>query len=195
MRRVAAVRRPWRLAVLGPVMVLVLVAGTALVAPASATQGFCGQTWGSGAKQLGNNDPGYPPTVLTGARSARHECFDRLVFDLGGPAIGYRVEYVSQVTEDGSGRPVPLRGGAFLSIVLSAPAYDANGQPTYQPADRSNAVNVTGYTTFRQVAYTGSFEGLSSFGLGVRARLPFRVLVLSGPGTGSRVVVDVAHLW
>jgi hypothetical protein len=29
----------------------------------------------------------------------------------------------------------------------------------------------------------------------VRARLPFRVLLLTGPGTHSRVVVDVAHLW
>ncbi len=194
MERHTAVRRMWRLAVLGPVMVL-LVGVVALVAPASATQGFCGQTWGSLPKQLGNNDPGYGPTVLTGVRSARHDCYDRLVFDLGGPAIGYRVEYVRQVTEDGSGRPIPLRGGAFLSIVHSAAAYDANGQPTYAPTDRSNVVSVTGYTTFRQVAYAGSFEGLTSFGLGVRAKLPFRVFVLSGPGTGSRVVVDVGHFW
>ena len=193
MRRVAAVRQAMRLVALGPVMVLVAV--TALVPPASATQGFCGQTWGSLPKQLGNNDPGYPQTVLTGVRSARHQCYDRLVFDLGGPAIGYRVAYARQVTQEGSGAPVPLRGGAFLSIVLSAPAHDANYRPTYRPADRSNAVNVTGYTTFRQVAYNGTFEALTGFGLGVRARLPFRVFVLSGPGTGSRMVVDVAHLW
>jgi len=56
-------------------------------------------------------------------------------------------------------------------------------------------VNVSGYTTFRQVAYDGSFEGLTSFGLGVRAKLPFRVFVLAGPGSGSRVVVDVAPRW
>lgn len=96
---------------------------------------------------------------------------------------------------DASGEPIPLRGGAFLSIVLAAPAYDANGRPTYQPADRSNAVDVRGYQTFRQVAYDTSFEGLTSFGLGVRATLPFRVFVLPGPGTGSRVVVDVSHRW
>jgi hypothetical protein len=29
----------------------------------------------------------------------------------------------------------------------------------------------------------------------VRARLPFRVMVVPGPGRGSRVVVDVAHHW
>ena len=54
---------------------------------------------------------------------------------------------------------------------------------------------MTGWTTFRQVAYAGSFEGQTSFGLGVRARLPFRVFTLAGPGAGSRIVVDVAHRW
>ena len=39
----------------------------------------------------------------------------------------------------------------------------------------------------------GSFEGQTTIGLGVRARLPFRVFVLAGPGSGSRLVVDVAH--
>ena len=48
---------------------------------------------------------------------------------------------------------------------------------------------------FRQVAWAGSFEGYSSLGLGVRARLPFRVFALDGPDAGSRLVVDVAHFW
>ena len=52
-----------------------------------------------------------------------------------------------------------------------------------------------GYRTFRHVAWAGSFEGQSTLGLGVRARLPFRVFLLDGPGTGSRMVVDVAHRW
>jgi hypothetical protein len=54
---------------------------------------------------------------------------------------------------------------------------------------------VTGYQTFRQVAWAGSFEGQSTIALGVRARLPFRVFTLAGPGTGSRLVIDVAHFW
>jgi hypothetical protein len=54
---------------------------------------------------------------------------------------------------------------------------------------------VTDYRTFRQVAFAGSFEGQTTIGLGVRARLPFRVLTLTGPGTSSRIVVDVAHSW
>ena len=43
--------------------------------------------------------------------------------------------------------------------------------------------------------FAGSFEGYTSIGLGVRARLPFRVFMLDGPGTSSRLVVDVAHRW
>jgi hypothetical protein len=54
---------------------------------------------------------------------------------------------------------------------------------------------VTGWQTFRQIAWAGSFEGQSTIGLGVRAKLPFRVLVLQGPGAGSRFVIDVAHRW
>ena len=70
--------------------------------------------------------------------------------------------------------------------------------PTYTPANRTELVNVSGYRTFRQVAWAGSFEGISSIGLGVRARLPFRVLAVTGiPGStnGTRVVIDVAHAW
>jgi len=54
---------------------------------------------------------------------------------------------------------------------------------------------VAGYRTFRQVAHAGSFEAVTSFGVGVRARLPFRVLELSGPGHSSRIAIDVAHRW
>jgi hypothetical protein len=49
--------------------------------------------------------------------------------------------------------------------------------------------------TFRQVVFDGTFEGQTQIGLGVRARLPFRVFTLAGPGGGSRLVIDVAHRW
>jgi hypothetical protein len=45
------------------------------------------------------------------------------------------------------------------------------------------------------VVYANSFEGSTSIGLGVRARLPFRAFTLDGPGSGSRLIVDVAHSW
>jgi hypothetical protein len=51
-------------------------------------------------------------------------------------------------------------------------------------------ITLTGYPTFRDTRFGSSFEGVTQVGLGVRARLPFRVLQLS-----DRVVVDVAHTW
>ena len=97
---------------------------------------------------------------------------------------GYTVRYVPQVMQDGSGLPVPLRGQAFIQVTVNAPAYDENGNSTYNPANPKELTDVTGYQTFRQVAWAGSFEGYSSLGLGVRARLPFRVFALEGPGSG-----------
>ena len=56
---------------------------------------------------------------------------------------------------------------------------------------------MAGYSTFRQVAWAGSFEGYTTLALGVRARLPFRVFVLPArPGpTRTALVIDVAHRW
>ena len=48
------------------------------------------------------------------------------------------------------------------------------------PVNSHNLVNVTGFGTFRQVVAAGSFEGVTSFGLGVSYKLPFRVLVADG---------------
>jgi hypothetical protein len=45
------------------------------------------------------------------------------------------------------------------------------------------------------VVYAGSFEGYTTLGVGTRARLPFRVFALAGPGGDTRIVVDVAHRW
>jgi hypothetical protein len=104
------------------------------------------------------------------------------------------VRYVSTFTGQASGLPIPLRGGAKLSVVVNAPATTASGAPSYTPRNRAEVVPVAGWTTFRQVRWDSSFEGYTSLGLGVRARLPFRVLTLTD-GTTSRVVIDVAHRW
>lgn len=173
-------------------LVAILMAiGSGLVAPGPAAAApYCGLVWGS----LMKADPLMSQAQVTNVRTGQHYCFDRLVIDLNGPVAGYTVRYVPQVTQDGSGFPVPLRGQAFLQVTANAPAY-VNGNATYNPADPNELSNVSGYQTFRQVAWAGSFEGYSSLGLGVRARLPFRVFTLEGPAAGSRLVIDVAHYW
>ena len=177
-----------------PVVAVLAVLG--VMAPASAAVSpYCGITWGSLPKDAGQGIQG----PLTDLRAGRHECFDRLVVDIGGPAstaVGYRVEYVDRVTHDGSGASIPLRGAADLQVVVLTPGYNNAGRPTYSPANPAEAVDVTGFSTFQQVAWGGSFEGQSLIGLGVRALLPFRVFVLPGsPSNGVRVIVDVAHHW
>lgn len=169
------------------VLLTLLVALTALTSPTTATAApYCGITWGSAAKSVNPTGVGN----LTNIRSGRHDCYDRLVFDVTGTANGYWVSYVDQVHEDPTGFPVPLRGGARLSVTVQAPSYDDNGNATYTYANKAELVGVAGYQTFRQVAWAGSFEGSTTVGLGVRARLPFRVFTLPG-----RFVVDVAHFW
>ncbi len=171
----------------------VLVAvGLGLVAPGPASAApYCGIVWGSLAK----SNPALAQAQVVNVRTGPQPCFDRLVIDLNGAVAGYSIRYVPQVLQDGSGLPVDLRGNAFLQITVNAPAYSAGGNATYTPADKNELTNVSSYKTFRQVAFAGSFEGYTSLGLGLRARLPFRVVTLAGPGTGSRLVIDVAHMW
>jgi hypothetical protein len=186
-------RTPLRLLVL-----LVTAALAAVLAPAGAASAapYCGITWGSLAKS-GTHDPG--ADTLRGVRAGRHECFDRLVVTLANaPGFSaYRVRY-DAVERPGSGTAIPLRGAADLEIGLASHAYDGAGRATFAPANRNEVVDVSGFRTFRQVAWGGSYEGRSTLGLGVRAKLPFRVFVLAGaPGypNGARVVIDVAHAW
>lgn len=166
-----------------------VVAGNVLTAPPAAAHPYCGQVWGSLAK----SDPGFPAGRLTGVRAGRHTCYDRLVLDVSRPIDGWSVRYVSQVTADGSGNVVPVSGGARLAVVAQV-GISTTG--TFASLDIGDTVvGTTGFRTFRDVAWAGSFEGVTTIGLGVKARLPFRVFVLPGPGTGSRLVIDVGHQW
>jgi hypothetical protein len=163
-------------------------AGAAPAGTAQATA--CATGWGSLAKSgaARSADP------LKNIRTGRHDCFDRMVIDVpgAGTGAGYWVRYVSRVIQDGSGQPVAVGGGAVMEVRVAAPAYDESGQPTYpgRVGGPLPGVDLTGYRTFRDTRFVGSFEGETQVGLGVRARLPFRVLALT-----DRIVVDVAHTW
>ena len=191
----AAVNRPRPFSASLVVLAAVAAAAVGLVSPAAAATPSCGITWGSQPKTAAGMST--EDTTVEGVRAGRHACYDRLVVDLsrysGG---GYTVSY--EPVQGDNGVVVPLRGAADLNIVVHAPAYDSTGHPSYAPGNRLEAVPVSGYDTFRQVAWLGSFEGYTQLGLGVRARLPFRVLVV--PGTpasdqGASLVIDVAHHW
>ncbi|MEO5779565.1 MAG: hypothetical protein ABIO34_00665 [Arthrobacter oryzae] len=180
-------------------MAVLLAAGAGLLAPgpasAAAPEPYCGLVWGSLMKTDDSTGTVATYPRVINVRTGQHYCFDRMVIDHSGSVAGYTVRYVDKVVQDGSGFTVPLRGQAFLQVTVNAPAYDDAGQSTYNPADKKELTNVTGYQTFRQLVDAGSYEGYTTVGLGVRGRLPFRVFTLEGPGAGSRLVIDVAHFW
>ncbi len=169
-------------------LVLLLAVVTGLVlAPVASAHPYCGLVWGSQPKGGGDVSAG----ELTNVRAGRHACYDRLVLDVDAPLQGWSVQYVGQVTQDGSGAVVPVRGGARLAVVARTGVVPTDSW--FLPD--GSLVDTSSYTTFRDVRWAGSFEAVTTIGLGVRARLPFRAFVLDGPGAGSRLVIDVAHRW
>jgi hypothetical protein len=152
----------------------------------------CGVTWGS----LPKSGPALADRPLTNVRTGRHDCYDRMVLDIRGgepTAPGYQVRYVDRFRQDGSGHHIEIGGGAILEIVVTAPSYDPETyEPTYggRGGEPLPGVRLSGYRTFKDARFGASFEGTTQLGLGVRARLPFRVFPL-----GDRLVIDVAHSW
>ncbi len=177
------------------VALLVLAAGLAAgtVPAAAAAAPYCGITWGSTDRSGGAQ----ATAPLIEVRAGQQDCYDRVVFETDGPANGYRVRYGEAYT-GGQGLALSpyTAGGAVLEVVLLVPAYDLNtGTVRYPAATGDHPLNLLGYPTLRDVVYGGSYEGYTTFAVGVRDRLPFRVSVLAGPGTHSRIVLDVANRW
>ena len=162
-------------------------AGPASTVPVVAAAPYCGLTWGSGAKTGG----ALRTPELVKISTVRMACWDRTVFEFAGAVNGYSVQYAITIPTDGEGFDMApyLAGGAKLSVSLRAPAM------TYPARTGDHPVNVLRYRTLRDVIYGGSYEGYTTAAIGVRAKLPFRVFVAAGPGTHSRIIVDVAHRW
>ena len=124
-------------------------------------------------------------------RAGQHDCYDRLVIDLDGAPVRYSVKYVSQFVNPNSGLPVALAGDGDIMITLyAAPAgFPWVNRPPITPS------TYAGWKTFRDVKWASTFEGVTTIGLGVRARLPMRVFTLTNTDGGARLVIDVAHHW
>ena len=128
--------------------------------------------------------------LLTDVRAARHEGYDRVVFEFRNVAPGYDVRYVERpVRADGSGEEVPVDGGAVL-LVRMEPALDADltqesaprtylGPQRFTPADAA---------VVAELVRTGGFEAVLTWAVGVDEKRPFRVTRLDGP---PRIVIDV----
>jgi hypothetical protein len=116
-----------------------------------------------------------------GVATGCHASFDRLVVRARFGRPGYVVRYVKRVFEDGSGRPVPLRGRKRLLVVIRNARGHTEGGTNLLPEVRTPLC-----PNLRQLKNAGDFEGIVTLGLGLRRKAGFRVFRLSG-----RIVVDI----
>lgn len=124
---------------------------------------------------------------LRGVRAARHEGFDRVVFEFAEALPGYEIEYIDRpVRACGSGHVVPLAGDGWLEIRFHpARSHTDEGKPTI--AERRQRPELP---TVLELASTCDFEGYVTWVLGVGSPNRYRVLELSSP---PRLAVDVLH--
>jgi hypothetical protein len=114
-----------------------------------------------------------------------HPTFDRFVIRARLAKPGYDVRYVTKIVADPSGLPVSLLGTKQIHVVVRPARGHTSAGTNLLPS-----VVTPLCPNLRQVKKAGDFEGIVSFGLGLRHKTGFRVFRLSGP---TRIVIDVAH--
>lgn len=125
------------------------------------------------------------PALLRGAAAGCHDTFDRFVVQASLNAPGYDVRYVPRIVADPSGRPVSLLGAMRIRVAFKLAGGHDNRGTNYLPGTLTPRC-----PNFLQVKKVGDFEGVVTFGLGLRRMTGFRVFRLQNP---RRVVIDVAH--
>ncbi len=142
-----------------------------------------------GSTGLSTGEPEGGPLTVTEVRVARQDGYDRVVFELAGDAggaPGWRVEYVDDPRQDGSGEPVEVDGEAVLVVLISGTGY-----PFDTGREEATAATVPGDTeVVTDVELGAVFEGTYQAFVGLSAERPFRVTRLADP---ARIVVDVEH--
>ena len=120
-------------------------------------------------------------------RVGHHEGFDRVVWEFSGSGRPtYQVHYVDTPLGDGSGDPVPVRGDAFVEVLITTVGVPAAGTPR-PPAAPASAL--AGTVIAEAMPIYGGFEGYGQAFIGVRGeQRPLRVTTLTDP---TRLVVDV----
>ena len=122
---------------------------------------------------------------LSNLATGCHSTFDRFVVRARFGTPSYNVRYVRRIIADGSGAVVRLKGTKRIRIIVqNARGHTQAGRPTIPNVDTPLCPNL------RQVKTAGDFEGVVTFGLGLRRKTGFRVFRLTNP---KRLVVDVAH--
>lgn len=133
-----------------------------------------------------------PPGVLAALSTGSLADRDRVVVQFHGHAApDVTATYVDRITEDPSDRPVPLRGSTFLSVVFDGGRLDTAAIEL----DPSKVVRYDGptrltprYPILQELAVSGDFEAVLSFGLGLSHRSTVRTTSPQGRGC---VIIDL----
>ena len=126
--------------------------------------------------------------LLTDVRAARHEGFDRVVFQFRDALPGYDVRYVARpVRQDGSGKVVPIAGNYVVEVSMEN-ALDADLTKPSAPMTYAGPQRFTpGTPEVAELARVGGFEGVLTWAVGLQDRVDFRATTLTAP---PRLVVD-----
>lgn len=159
-------------------VVPVAAAAALIAAPGALAAGF------STAPRSGPASNAAVQAALVRVSAARHPGFDRVVFRFAGARPAYRVRYVPRLVQDGSGRVIAIEGTRILQVTFTnARAHTLAGHPT-----AAAAVLTPHLPRLRQVRRAGDFEGVVTYGLGLKGRAAFRVVRLASP---DRIAIDV----
>ena len=159
---------------------LALLALAAFLAAASTASGLPAFTTAPKAS------PGHGDAAeLYGAAAGCHDTFDRFVIRARFATPDYDVRYAPRIIADPSGNPVSLQGARRIRARFTlAAGHDNRGVNLVAGTLSPRCPNVL------QIKRAGDFEGVVSFGLGLRRMTGFRVFRLTNP---TRIVIDVAH--
>jgi hypothetical protein len=154
-----------------------------------------GRPAAAGCGDLGDTNPvndGFPnrlsTLVGTDIRTGGHECFERVVLELGGSGElpGYQVRYEPDpILDSPRGEPVDIAGDATLVLSVGAwmPDIEGNGYQGPREFVPTNVVNI------RELEQIENFEGQNAWAIGLDRQRDFTVSTLSDP---VRIVIDIA---
>jgi hypothetical protein len=172
-RRLAAWRR-------GAIAARLLGMTVAMIACCCAGSGFAASSRSQRGAEIAVSAVAGQPRLISYA-AGEHARFDRVVFLFSAGLPSRRAQYVSSVSQDASGKPVPLQGRAFLLVTLM----NVNWTPPNVPTEPTLTSHLA---VLRQLKPAGVFEGYYSFGLGLSRRVAYRFFVLHHP---DRLVLDL----
>ena len=135
--------------------------------------------------------PSAETALLERVSVARHEGYDRVVFQFRNGLPGYRIQYVQPpLVEDGSGARVKIAGSRFVQLRFEpASGFDLTvpeGELVYKGPRRISGADA-GTAEVQEVVRTGDFEAVLTWAVGLADQVDFRVTTLESP---PRVVVD-----